>query len=298
MGNVWKAMQKREAEAEKTSTSPGASEKRPAPPKPEDAVPEAPRPEPSPVAKAVAEPPAPKAPAESGPASASSITSNGYAPELIAHHDRGGPIAEEYRGIRTNLLARAPNQRFCYVVTSALGSEGKTVTCLNLAMVMAERQDFRTLVVDCDLRKGRIATLLRASNTPGMAEVLRGEAGAAEAVQPTAYPNLFVAPSGRAKADQVGELVTRPELEEAIAGFRKTYDYVIVDTPPVTVVSETCMIGQAVGSALLVVRMGKTHRESVETALRLLGAANVDVEGVVLTHRRHRSRQYAYKYYY
>lgn len=278
MGNVWKAMKRREAE----------QASRPVPPKAREQGPEAARQQPPEQAEA-----APSAPQ---PDYAAMSQRNGYAPELCAYHDRGGRLAEEYRSLRTNLLARAPDQRFCYVVTSALGGEGKTVTCLNLALVMAERRDYRTIVVDCDFRRPRVASLVRMDSQPGIAEVLRGEATLADAVRPTTQPNLFVAPGGRVGAEQLGELVTRAELTEVMESLRSEYDYVLVDTPPVNTVSETAMIGRTVGEALLVVRMNKTHRESVQKAMGLLHAANVDVAGMVLTHQKYYIPNYLYYY--
>lgn len=223
------------------------------------------------------------------------VTRNGYEPQLVAHHDRGGRITEEYRGLRTHLLAQYTNERFCLLVTSAEAREGKTVTCLNLALVLCERREYRTVVVDCDLRKGGIAALLRMRNSPGMADLLRGDATLDDVVQPTSYPNLFVIPAGPAKFEEVGELLGRQELEEAVGRLRRDYDYVLLDTPPLKV-SDARILGRIVREALLVVRMYKTHRESVDEAVRLLRSANVKPVGVVLTHHAD-SPSYLYRYY-
>lgn len=221
---------------------------------------------------------------------------NGYSALLVAHHDRGGALAEEYRSLRTNLLAHCPDQRFCHMVTSADVGEGKTVTCANLAVIMAERQDRRTVIVDFDLRRMSLAKLFRMTISPGVVDVLRGSVRLADAVRPTVYPNLFVLPSGEVQGHEVGELVTRPEMDEMVADLRRRYDYVLFDTPPMNIVAETGMIGRAVGEALLVVRMNKTRRESVEKAIRLLHSANVQLAGMVLTHRTYQIPEYLYKY--
>jgi Mrp family chromosome partitioning ATPase len=105
-----------------------------------------------------------------------------------------------------------------------------------------------------------------------------------------------VLPSGEARGDEVGELVTRPEMDEMTADLRRRYDYVLFDTPPMNVVAETGMIGRSVGEALLVVRMNKTRRESVEKAIRLLHSANVKLAGLVLTHRTYQIPEYLYRY--
>jgi len=224
---------------------------------------------------------------------------NGYAPELVAHSDRGGRLAEEYRALRTNLLAQYAKQRFCILITSAEAAEGKTVTCLNLGFVLAELPDRRTVVVDCDLQKSDFNTLVGVPPTPGVADVLRGNATPEEALHATTYNNMFVMPAGAVKQEEVGELMSRPELEDLVTTLRKEYDYVLLDTPPIRVAgvkrryrqsvsySTAGILGRTAKDALLVVRMNKTRRESVEAAIRQLHTANVRPVGLVLTHQRH-----------
>jgi len=260
VSHVWDAMKKRRAE--QAAEAPPVS----GPP----AVP---------VPPSSATPPA-------APASARSSVLNGYEPELVAHHERGGEVTEDFRAVRTHLLGQYPEERFCILVTSAEAGEGKSVTCLNLAVVLAERQERRTLVVDFDLRKKEIARLLRMDNEPGMADLLRSTARIEDVVRPTVYPNLFVIPAGEASPEQIGEVLHRPELEEIVTELRRRYDYVLFDTPPVTI-SDAGMLGRAVTEAVLVVRMYKTHQETVGSAIRLLHAANVKPVGIVLTHHRY-----------
>jgi protein-tyrosine kinase len=221
---------------------------------------------------------------------------NGYSLALTVHHDRGGPITEQYRALRTSLLSQYADERFCLVVTSAERGEGKSVTCLNLAMVLAERPERRTVVVDGDLRQRQIALLLNMPNTPGLADLLRGQRKIPDVVQGTAYPNLFVIPAGQPDADEVALLLGRPDIGEVIAELRQRYDYVLVDAPPVNVVADAAMLSRAVGEALVVMRLDKTHIDSTERAIRLLKAANVKVAGMVLTHQKFHIPNYLYRY--
>jgi len=235
------------------------------------------------------------------------LRTNGYARELVAYCDRGGRLAEEYRALRTNLLARYDDNRFCMLVTSAEAAEGKTVTCLNLAFVLAELPDRRTIIIDCDLQKGNMNTLLDMPPTPGLADVLRGEAAAEDAIHETACENLFVMPSGEVEQEEVGELLSRPELEELIQALRREYDYVLLDTPPIRVAgakrqhgrsisySTAGILGRTAKDAVLVVRMNKTRRESIDAAIRQLQSANVRPVGLVLTHQRHVIPEFLYR---
>lgn len=207
-----------------------------------------------------------------------------YSKLLVVHYDRGGKIAEEYRTLRTSLLGQCAGERFCYVVTSAENGEGKTVTAINLGLIMAERQDRRTIIVDCDLRKNDMANLLAAKSSPGLADILRGTAAMEDIIQPTDYPNLFFVPAGQANADQIGKLLAGSDLQDITDEFRKEYDYVLLDSPPINNVSDAGMTARAAGEALLVARMNRTHRQSTKRAIRLLNAANVKLAGIVLTH--------------
>jgi capsular exopolysaccharide synthesis family protein len=271
VGNVWEAMKKHQAEAQQQARQ-------------ETAAPDAP---------VSAKPP--KGAAEQGGVAAA-VAGNNYAEVLLAHHDRGGRIAEQYRALRTNLLAQYHDERFCIEITSAEGNEGKTVSCLNLALVLAERQERRTIVVDCDLRKGKIASYLNSDDDPGVADLLRGQVGLKAAVRPTAYANLSFIPAGHADDSQVGDLIGRPEMNEIVSELRRQYDYVLFDAPPVNVVADASALGRAIGEALLVVRLNKTHRESVDRAIRILHAANVKVRGIVLTHQKYYIPNYLYRY--
>lgn len=285
MGNVWEAMRKHQA---------GQQAAPPAGPKGEPALPAAapaqaggqsPEPQSNQVSAAAAARPAPAQP-----------TTNNYSEALLVHHDRGGGITEQYRALRSHLLASYPDERFSLIITSAEGNEGKTVSCLNLALALAERRERRVCVVDCDLRKGSIARYLNAAGGVGVADVLRGAASLGQAVRPTVYPNLWFIPSGRVKDEDVGELIGRPELGDMVQQLRRQFDCVLYDTPPVTVAADAGVVGAVVGEAVLVVRMNKTPRDAVSRTIRLLNAVNVKVGGIVLTHQKYFIPNYLYRY--
>lgn len=261
----------------------------PAPARPDAPTPE-PKPKPQPASNAPSATPAP-AVKTSKKTDASIHRRSGKAKlgELaVVHNQPGSAIAEEYRALRTSLLANAGEERFCYLITSSQPGEGKTVTCLNLGLVMAERAEHNTILVDFNLRNGgRMAKLLHARPSPGMAELLRGSADLSEVVQPTCYPNLSFIPAGTARSEEVGELVGGPELEDIVIDLRRQYNYIIFDTPAINVISDAGLLALSTGEALLVARMYKTRRESIENAIRLLHASNVRFAGMILTNRKH-----------
>jgi len=224
------------------------------------------------------------------------IPSSGFSPSLVAHYDRGGMVTEQYRVIRTNLMAKFPEHRFCTMITSAEPNEGKTATTLNLGLILAESQDCRTVVVDCDLRKGRVASFLGVKRGPGFVDVVRGQAKLKDVLRSTEYPGLDILTSGQIQPSEIGELLTRPEVPELLNELRQRYNFVLVDTPPVNEISDAAIVGRHVYGALLAVSMFKTHRESVRRAIRMLRAVNIEVLGMILTKQKYYIPRYLYRY--
>ena len=227
-----------------------------------------------------------------------SAVGDSYPHELVVHHDRGGALAEQYRGLRTNVLTHCPEGGVCLGITSAEMGEGKTVTCLNLGLVLAELPSVRVVMVDGDLRKRTLTILSKVNEKPGVVDVLRGTCSLNEAMQSTAYPNLDVLPSGRAEYHELGEILGGFQRSDIIKRLQLEYDCVLVDMPPVGVVSDAGVIGRSVGDTLLVVRMHKTNRTAVERAVSLLRAAEIGIAGMFLTHQKTYVPKYLGRYYY
>lgn len=219
-----------------------------------------------------------------------------YSELLVAHHDRGGMITERYRALRTSLLANCQDGQFCYMLTSAEPGEGKSVTGVNLAMVLTECLDRRTILVDCNLRNATMSKLLSATAVPGLAEVLADKAELDEAVHATAYPNLSIIPAGRADRSQVAELLGRPKLPKIVNQLKEDYDYLLFDAPAIGSVSDAGIVGRTTGQAMLVVRMNRTHRRAVQQAVSHLDAINVKLGAVVLTGQRQLAPNYLERY--
>ena len=224
------------------------------------------------------------------------IPCSGFSESLVAHSDRGSMVTEQYRVIRTNLMAKFPERRFCLMVTSAEPNEGKTATTLNMGLILAETQEGRTVIVDGDLRKGRVASYLGVKRGPGVVDVIRGTAKLKDVIRTTEYPGLDILTSGQVASNEIGDILTRPELPEMLAELRQRYNFVLIDTPPVNEISDAAIIGRHVCGALLVVSMFKTRRESVRKTIRMLHAVSIDVLGMVLTKQKYFIPRYLYRY--
>lgn len=225
---------------------------------------------------------------------------NGYSTEIVSHHDRGSEITEQYRAIRTQILARARNRRLqTTIVTSAAPGEGKTVTTLNLGVTFSELRNKRTLLLECDLRRPTFARLLNRDPTPGLSQLLKGEIDDVElATHPTVYPNMFFVPSGGRESVNSTELLSSPRMAQMIDRLKDRFDHIFIDTPPVINVTDASIVGALSDQTILVVRLGKTPSDLVERAKRLLRAGNCEVAGVVLTHLVNPSPRYLYRYGY
>ena len=280
MGNVWDAMNKHKQEQERVQKdSPeGSTDARKVP-------------------GVVAETNVASEAPDSRASVATKAIQNDFSPLLVVHHDRGGMFAEQYRSLRTNILARSQQGCFCMGITSAESGEGKTVTSLNLALVLVELPGVRVVVVDGDLRKGTLTSLLNVKRSPGFAELLKGDCPMDEVIQPTSYPNLDVISCGIAKSNELGTVLGNIQKSGIIAKLQQQYDCVLVDTPAVGMISDACVLAHALGEVLLVIRMHKTNRSSVERTVGLLKAADVKISGMFLTHQKEYVPTYFGRYY-
>ena len=145
---------------------------------------------------------------------ASDPASNGYSSEIITHHDRGSPITEQYRAIRTQILARGRNRRLqVTTLTSAAPDEGKSVTTINLGVAFSELRNQKSLLIEGDLRRPAFARLLCRDATPGLSQLLKGEIDELESViHDSVYDNLQILPAGASDSVSSTELLSSPRM--------------------------------------------------------------------------------------
>lgn len=222
-------------------------------------------------------------------------------PAVVVYHDPYSSTCEQYRAVRARLLSlNAGASHQVIAVTSSIPEEGKSVTTLNLAIAMAEGGRSRVVLVDADLRRSSLAGMLAVPNAPGLAEVLAGRAKIEDVIQPTPFPNLKLMPAGRADGVGYGDLLGGSTTAAALAELRAAFDYTLVDTPPVTTVSDVSMIAPHSDGVLMVIEMGRTPEPTAQAAVRTLQNNKVNVLGAILTRYRDRRAHYydRYQYYY
>jgi capsular exopolysaccharide synthesis family protein len=211
--------------------------------------------------------------------------------------DRKGIVAEAFRTMRATLaLVSGRDKNRVFLVTSAIPGEGKTFTSTNFAATLAQ-QDFRTLLIDADLRKPSVSKLLYNENRkPGLSEVLLGTATLDEAILQTKIENLSFLPAGGI-APNPSELLAQGRLREVLDGLRGRYDRIVIDSSPVLAVRDPLLLAPYVDASCLIVRAGYSPSKASAQAVRLLAEANVAATGIILNAVRQGSgAYYAYAY--
>jgi len=209
----------------------------------------------------------------------------------------GTPVVEAFRALRTTLQhngAGKPSK--VLLVTSSAPREGKTTLSSNLAASFA-RGGSRTLLIDGDLRRPRVHRATDGDNGIGLSSVLSGRATLAEAVAPsTAEPNLFVLPSGPIPQDPA-ELLGSRRMEDLLAEARRTYDRVILDSPPVASVTDPCILARLADAVVLVIAHGRTSTQLIRRARESLEAVGVKPWGAVINNSTPGRGFYGESYY-
>ncbi len=213
-----------------------------------------------------------------------------YSPLIVCYHKPESGIAEEYRTLRTALLSKITEDKFCYVVTSSADGEGKTLTCLNLGFVLSEYRHKKVVIVDCNFRGSGVSKFLGiSSRVKGFAELVASSASLDEVVWGTRRSNLYIIPSGNMIGASAPEIFGDENIEGVIGRLREEYDFVLLDVPAVTRFSDASVLGQIVGGVLFVVKMHGTPKKIVGEGVGLLKSLGVEIQGVVLTNHRRES---------
>jgi capsular exopolysaccharide synthesis family protein len=208
-------------------------------------------------------------------------------------------VAEEYRRVRSNLSFIAPveglNSRLI-VVTSTEPGEGKTTTSVNIAAAFAENGS-RVLLIDADLRHPSVADKVGLEGAVGLSHVLSGQANVADVVQRYWKANLHVMPAGP-KPPNASILLNSTTMEAMVAQALKQYDYVIIDTTPMTIAADAGMFGRMGNGVIMVVGRGVCDKKDLSSTLSQLKNVEVPVIGTVLNYAEQSKKHHGNYYYY
>ncbi|MDQ0587341.1 polysaccharide biosynthesis tyrosine autokinase [Variovorax paradoxus] len=217
---------------------------------------------------------------------------------VLALQQSEDPAVESLRSLRTALqfaMLEAPNNRL--LISGATPGVGKTFVSVNFAAITAASGK-KVLLIDADLRKGRVNQFFSLSRSPGLSELIAGTLSFEKAIRSSILPNLDVITTGMLPPNPA-ELLMSDSFSQILEKLSPNYDLVIIDTAPVLVAADTASVAPLAGSLLLVARAEKTHLGELNESARRLAHAGCSANGVILNamdlSRRHAGSS-SYKY--
>ncbi len=206
-------------------------------------------------------------------------------------------FAESLRGIRSSILLNAEGQnKRVIVVTSTTPGDGKTTFTTNFAITMAASGN-RTILVDGDLRRGNVHSYFAQSLDNGFSEVLEGRISLSNAIRQTSEKGLFVITAG-SRPQSPSELLIGPKTREIIAKLREEFDYVIIDSPPITAIDDTFSLAAFSDGMMFVVRAGVTSMKLAKVALSSIHQRGLNLIGLIVNSVSSDNPYYYYTNYY
>ncbi len=190
--------------------------------------------------------------------------------------------SEQYRLLRANIQFTIPEGVRCPIigVTSSVRGEGKSTTAVNLSYVFAEK-GHKVLLIDGDLRIPSVAKKMQISSTPGLTDLLLGLGAAVNSWKSTIHPNWYILPSGEIPPNP-SELLGSRRMENVLNTLKEHFDYIIVDLPPINIVSDAMSIADLITGMIVVIREDYTSKRDLERCFRQIELSNVKVLGCVM----------------
>jgi len=215
-------------------------------------------------------------------------------------HAVDSAVVEHYRKLRTKIMQQRAAKPFkSLVVTSPNPKEGKSVTALNLGLSFAMLPDFRVVVVDGDLRKGSLGRWLGVHNRPGLGNLIDGSAKLEDVVLKSDDSPMCFVVCGTSQASPA-ELLNSPGLGSHFRRLGEHFDLIVVDSPPVNLITDTQLLAAGCDAVLLVARAFSTTCKAFEKTVQDLAPFRVVgtiINGGVKSNRRYRGYGYGYGYY-
>jgi tyrosine-protein kinase Etk/Wzc len=222
----------------------------------------------------------------------------GERPPALCAVNPGDSAVEDLRTLRTNLGAalRAARNHVVAIGGPAPGV-GKSFVCVNLAILLASPRR-KVLLVDADLRRGRLHREFGLGRTPGLSEVVLSGVPIDAAIHATGTEGLDLLPAGELQEDPT-PILESPKLQELLAEANKRYDVVVVDTPAILAVTDPALVARHAGLNLLVLRAGEHPVEEIALSVKRLSQNGAQVGGAILNDvrpGRHGRYRYGYRH--
>jgi capsular exopolysaccharide synthesis family protein len=245
------------------------------------------------------------------PAFATNKDYDGIPPDLVTVHSPKSGASESFRGLRTGILfSSADSAPQVILVSSSSPEEGKTICASNLAITLAlgsktdvnesdaGKDSSRVVLLDCDMRRPRIHQIFDTRRINGISNYLAGTEALKNTIVRTPVANLDIMPSGPIPPNP-SEILGSRKMGDLIEALKKEYARIVIDSPPVTAVTDALVLAPLADGVILVIRAGDTPRQHVQNGLTQLKSVNARVLGAVLNGiDTGRDGYYDYQYYY
>jgi len=201
--------------------------------------------------------------------------------DMYVHENPKSSIAECCRSLRTNILFSAADRELKTIaVCSANPREGKTTSVIYLGTTMAQSGQ-RTLLIDSDMRRPRLHKSTNVALSPGLSNLLIGEDDYDNLIKPTEVKDLFVLPCGPTPPNPAELLLTK-RFEHVLGELAKRFDRIILDSPPIQLVTDAVVLSKRVDGVVLVVRASKTMRDELRRSTRMIRDVGGSIVGVIV----------------
>lgn len=213
----------------------------------------------------------------------------------ILSDDSNFHVQEAYRTLRINISFSVPGDGCkCICITSSNMREGKSINSLNIAIAFA-RAGHRVLLIEADMRRPSLPRLLVEKGAPGLSNILVGQCTEAQACRKGIFENLDIIFSGDIPPNPA-ELLGSAAMDALLEKAKLEYDYIFIDTPPIGVVSDVCVLAKHLNGALFLVYQNKTEKETVAQCIRQMELSGIRLLGFVMNHLEGTGKKYGYKY--
>ena len=201
---------------------------------------------------------------------------------------------ETYKAIRTNIMFSMPKKELgrVIIVTSAAPGEGKTTTAINLAITFAQT-GAKVMLIDCDLRHSRVHRYLQLERDEGVTNVVCGYTDLEKAIRKNVRDNLDCLTAG-AIPPNPAELLQSDEFQNMVDTLRHEYDYIFLDTPPVTVVTDAAILTKHCSGVVLVARSELTTYDMLDSAVEDIKNADAKILGIIVHGCSNKYKKYGY----
>ena len=225
--------------------------------------------------------------------------------ELVIFNDPRSPVSEIFRTLRTNIQFMSQSKSAnILLVTSTNASEGKSWVTSNLAIAISQTGK-KVIIIDGDMRKGRLHKILNVSQKPGLSNYLSGVyddsskilIGLEDYIQHTKIQNLDIMASGNIPPNP-SELLILPQMAELLNDLKQTYDFIIIDGTPCGLVTDSLILSRFSDSAVIVASCKETKKKDLQRTIESIKNVGGKISGLILNKVEISSKKYEKTYYY